>query len=210
MTSFIDLTLPIAAGMPFNPDHFPPEISTYATVEDRGWEARRLTLDSHLGTHMDAPAHFIAGGMSIDRIPLEVLAGPAQVLRLAGLGPRQSITPDLLPPINETRVLLHTGWAEEMLGREEYFTQYPYLTPEAAHVLADAGVRLVGFDTPSPDYDPGDTHIVLLGRGAVIVENVMHLDRVPDRCWIAALPLPIAGGDGCPSRVIAAPIESGG
>ncbi len=207
MTMFIDLTMPIAHGMPFNPDHFPPAISTYATVAAQGWEARRLLLDSHLGTHIDAPAHFIAGAMTIDEIPLDVLAGPTQVIHLPNLAPGASITPELMPPLRESRILLHTGWAAHALGDNEYFTQYPYLTVATAQVLADAGVRLVGLDTPSVDYDPGETHVALLSRGVVIIENVINVDRLSDRCWIAALPLPIQGGDGSPARVIAARAE---
>src|SRR5919198_1611426 len=98
MSTLTDLTMPSASGMPFNPDHFPHAISTYATVPTHGWEARRLILDSNLGTHMDAPAHFMEDGQTIDGTPLDVLVGAAQVIRLSHLGPRDAITPDLLSP----------------------------------------------------------------------------------------------------------------
>ena len=202
MSSYIDLTMPIAPSMPFNPDHFPPQLTTYATVPTHGWEARRLTLDSHLGTHLDAPSHFIEGGTTIEGLSLDALVGPAQVIHLTEIGAGETITAHHLPSIRDERVLIRTGWASRMLGRAEYFTQYPDLSPDAAHALVDAGVRLVGFDTPSPDYDPGETHRVLLGRGVVILENVMNLERIPDHCWIAALPMPVVGGDGSPARVI--------
>jgi kynurenine formamidase len=75
MSTLIDLTMPIAPGMPFNPDRFPPEIATYATVPTHGWQARRLILASHLGAHVDARAHFVEGGEMIDETPLDVLVG---------------------------------------------------------------------------------------------------------------------------------------
>lgn len=80
--TFIDLTLPIAPGMPFNPDHFPPDISSYASIASHGWRASRLVLDSHLGTYIDAPNHFVEGGKALDELDLASLIGPAQIVHL--------------------------------------------------------------------------------------------------------------------------------
>lgn len=200
---FIDLTMPIAEGMPFNPDHFPPDVTPYARIETHGWSASKLVLDSHLGTHMDAPSHFVAGGRTLDQIPLDVLIGPAQIVHLGQVGEREALTPAHFPPISQPRLLIHTGWSERALGTPAYFDRYPYLTPEAAIYLADRGVRLVGLDCPSVDYDPGETHVALLSRGTVIIENLVHLDRLSADCALFALPLPIKGGDGCPLRAVA-------
>lgn len=197
----IDLTMPIRPGMPFNPDHFPPEISCYAEIDTHGWEARKLVLDSHLGTHMDAPSHFVAGGMALDRIPLEVLVGAAQVVQLPHLEPGEAISPEHLPPLNESRVLLATGWYRVSEDTDRYFQHFPYLGEQAAEALVEAGVKLVGIDGPSVDYD-GKTHIVILSSGAVIVENLVRLDELPAICSASILPLPIVGGDGCPVRAI--------
>jgi kynurenine formamidase len=203
MSVFIDLTMPIAEGMPFNPDHFPPEITPYASVATGGWSASRLVLDSHLGTHMDAPCHFVAGGQSIDQVELDVLIGPAQVVHLEQIGEQEALTPAHFPVIDQARLLLHTGWSKRTLGTPAYFTRYPYLTPEAAEYLAGKGVRLVGLDCPSVDYDPGKTHVALLSRGTVIIENLVNLDHLPQSCTLMALPLPIKAGDGCPLRAVA-------
>jgi arylformamidase len=200
---FVDLTMRIAADMPFNPDHFPPEITPYATIETHGWSASRLVLDSHLGTHIDAPCHFLEGGTTVDQIPLDVLIGPAQVVRLDAIEPGQPITPELLPPLEQPRVLIQTGWARDFIGSRDYFSTYPYLTPNTAVSLAEQGVKLVGLDGPSVDYDPGDTHIALLQHGIIIIENLMNLDQLPTQCTLIALPLHIRGGDGSPARVVA-------
>ncbi|MGH3040334.1 MAG: cyclase family protein [Gaiellaceae bacterium] len=198
----IDLTMPIRPGMPFNPDHFPPEINRYAEIDTHGWEARKLVLDSHLGTHMDAPSHFVRGGMALDRIPLEVLVGQAQVVDLPELEDGEAISPDHLPPLNSSRILLATGWWRVSEDSDRYFQRFPYLGEEAAKVLVGAGVRLVGIDGPSIDYD-GKTHVLILSSGAVIVENLVRLDALPATCTASILPLPIVGGDGCPVRAIA-------
>ncbi len=200
---FIDLTMPIAAGMPFNPDHFPPEITPYASIETHGWSASKLILDSHLGTHMDAPSHFVQGAATLDQIALEVLVGTAQVVHLDNVGEKEALLPQRFPVINQERLLIHTRWSGRTLGSPDYFARYPFLTPEAAEHLVNMGVRLVGIDCPSVDYDPGKMHIALLSRGTVIIENLVNLDRLPERCMLIALPLPIKGGDGCPLRAIA-------
>lgn len=201
--TIVDLTQPIEAGMPFNPDHFPPEIAPYADIETHGWRATRIVLDSHLGTHMDAPSHFVPDGDTLDAIPLDRLIGTAEVVRIDGVEARTALTPDHVPATTAARLLLHTGWAECTYGTPDYFAEYPYVTPELAQVLVDRGVILVGLDAPSVDYDPGETHHVLLEAGVLIVENIANLASVPDRIRLTVLPLPIVGGDGCPVRAVA-------
>src|ERR1700761_9390416 len=136
-----DLTLPIGPGMLSNPDHFPPEITTYATLERDGWVARRLVLDSHLGTHLDAPSHFVAGAPDVDQADLTVLMGEAQVIHLSGIEPGEGGTAARLGPVTGRRVLLDTGWGDRGLGAAEYFGQAPYLAPDAARALLAAGTR---------------------------------------------------------------------
>jgi arylformamidase len=199
---FADLTLPIADGMLFNPDHFPPEITAYATLERDGWAARRLVLDSHLGTHLDAPSHFVAGAPDVDEADLAVLIGPAQVLHLDDVVPGEVITAARLGPVTGPRVLLDTGWSARGLGQEEYFGRAPYLAPDTARALLDAGTRLLGVDIPSVDLD-GGVHVALLGGGCLIVENMTGLGVLPGSCELIVLPLPIAGGDGSPVRAVA-------
>jgi len=199
--SLIDLTMPISEGMPSNPDHFPPRITRYAELDSRGWIASELVLDSHLGTHIDAPSHFLANGISLDRIPLEQLVGPVQVMRLP-VASGEAISASQIPPIVRDRVLLATGWESQATQPDTYFRTFPYLSLEAARLLVESGVRLVGIDGPSVDYD-GSVHVLLLEAGVVIVENLVNLGQLPDLCWAAILPLPIVNGDGSPARAIA-------
>src|SRR5215470_5699361 len=106
-----DLTMPISPGMLVNPDHFPPEITTYATLENDGWVARRLVLDSLLGTHLDAPSHFVADAPDVDDADLAVLMGEAQVIHLENVMPGEAISAARLGPVTGRRVLLDTGWS---------------------------------------------------------------------------------------------------
>ncbi|HEY4386351.1 MAG TPA: cyclase family protein [Ktedonobacteraceae bacterium] len=200
---FIDLTMSISDKMPFNPDHFPPEVAPYSNIDENGWTASRMVLSTHNGTHMDAPRHFVKGAESIDNIPLDLLIGPAQIIHLDHvLEEKTLITPAHLPEIHQPRVLLHTKWLERTLGTPAYFSGFPILTPEAAIYLAEKGVRLFGLDAPSIDYD-GDTHTALLSRGIVIIENLINLQQLEAYCELIALPLPLKNGDGSPIRAVA-------
>ena len=197
-----DLTMPISPGMLVNPDHFPPEITIYATLENDGWVARRLVLDSHLGTHLDAPSHFVAGAPDVDEADLAVLIGEAQVIHLENVTPGEAISAARLGPVTGRRVLLDTGWSTRGLGQAEYFGQAPYLAPDCARALLDAGTGLLGVDFPSVDLD-GGVHVTLLSAGCLIVENMTGLGVLPTACELTVLPLPITGGDGSPARAVA-------
>jgi arylformamidase len=198
----VDLTIPLAVGMAYHPAHHGPGLEPYARHPEHGFRATTITLSSHLGTHVDAPSHFVADGATLEAVRLDDLVGPAELVRLETT-PRQELTPADVPDTGATRLLLHTGWAEQATGEQRYFTEYPSIGPALARELVRRGVRLVGLDSPSVDYDPGETHHILLGAGVVIVENLVALERLPDRVDLVVLPLPIVGGDGCPARAIA-------
>jgi arylformamidase len=165
------------------------------------------SLGAHSGTHIDAPMHFIADGAPIDQVALDRLMGAARVIDL----------PDSVQVIdaaelnrhdwrNAKRVLFRTrsslrGW----MGSREFHRDFAYIAPDAAQLLADAGVQLVGIDylsseqfgAPSPR-----THQILLGRGIPIVEG---LDLRPVQAGdydVIVLPLKVAGHEGAPARAI--------
>jgi arylformamidase len=201
---WIDLTMPITPDMPNNPVHEPPRFASYARLDEAGWEATRVGLSSHTGTHMDAPSHYIAGAETIEHVRLDLLTGPAQVIHLGAVGERQAIGSAELGPITAPRVLVHTGWSDRTGDRQAYFDRHPYLTEEAADYLVGSGVRLVGIDSPSVDYHPpSPVHLALLGAGTLIVENLVNLARLGPGCEFSVLPLPLAGLDGSPVRAIA-------
>lgn len=202
--TWTDLTMSVSPDMARGTDHPAPEFSEYATVFADGWEGTRLTLSSHTGTHLDAPSHFEDGAATIDEVPLDLLVGQAQVIHLRGLGEGAAIAPEDLGEIRSTRVLVHTGWDAHLGDASAYFERHPYLTDAAGEHLLRHGVRLLGIDTPSVDYDPPSfVHHLILGAGGVIAEGLVNLARIPDRCELIVLPLLLAGVDGSPVRAIA-------
>ena len=193
--------MPISPEMPSGPDHTTPTFFQYARLEDNGWAATQVTLSSHLGTHLDAPSHFIAGAATVEKLTFEVFTGPAQVIHLSGHGP---IDLDAIGAITSDRVLIDTGWSRRFGDEKSYFEDHPYLTDEVGEHLVRSGARLVGIDTPSVDHHPPSAvHLALLGAGAVIVENLINLDQLGSSCEFIVLPLPLVGVDGSPVRAIA-------
>jgi kynurenine formamidase len=207
----IDLTRAIHPGMPVYPGTAPPEVALDSRIESCGFEERRWTLFSHTGTHMDAPAHLIAGAPTLDQLPVSRFAGEALLIDCAGV-PRGKIGIDLLrrhaPEIDGVQFLvLHTGWGRHW-GTARYFRDYPLLTAEAAGWLAECRLKGVGVDAVSVDrIDSRDypNHRVLLARGTLIIENLAGLERIPGRRFhLSALPMKFAPGEGAPVRAVAA------
>jgi arylformamidase len=178
-----------------------------------------LRLGSHTGTHVDAPRHLVAGAAGVDELLLEVLCGPARVADLRGAGMRL-----------DARVLEESaarfagergGWPErlllrtdtEALERGRFHRGYAHLTRDAAELLRDRGVRLVGIDSWSVDPWSDDeafafpAHHALLDpradREPVVIVECLELSGAQQGDWeLVCLPLRIEGGDGAPARAV--------
>ena len=202
-----DVTVPIRSGMPIY-EGDPPVMIEAASSLASGDSANVsfLHLGAHTGTHVDAPAHFIEGAAKIDSLSLDVLIGAARLVHVPD--DRTEIDSEFLSSCdleNVERIVFHTrnsGFWES--GFRKDFT---HLLPEAAEMLVNRGVKLVGIDYLSIEkFHSGHhrTHIVLLSHGVVIVEG-LNLSGVPAGDYeLICLPLKIAegAGDGAPARVI--------
>lgn len=194
---------------------------TAKTIEGDGWNARTLHLYSHAGTHMDAPTHFFdateqvngqsAGEQTIDRLPLKDCIGPAWVVDISGLSPREKIEIAHLADIKEKfrpgeSLILRTGWSRYIDQPERYRDGLPRISDEFAVWIVQQRVRLLGVEPPSVA-DVNDIaevtriHRILLGGGVTIVEGLTNLSAIrSQQVLFAAFPLKIEGGDGCPCR----------
>ncbi len=208
--TIVDLSHFIEAGMPVYPGTEPPVLAEANTIDGDGFREKKLSLYSHTGTHMDAPAHILAGTKTLDQLPVETFCGEAMLLNCTAAGRASIDLHDLVrhaDAIHKCRFLiLHTGWSRYW-GDERYFSDYPVLTPDAACWLAGAGLRGVGLDTISADAaDAADLpiHTILLGAGMVIVENLTNLAALAHPFFLfACFPLKIRDADGSPVRAVA-------
>jgi len=208
MQTVLDLTHTIAEGMPAYPGTEPPILQQANTVEQDGFAEKLIRMFSHTGTHIDAPAHMLAGAPTLDRLGLDHFVGTACVLEVEG---RTVIERSLL----ETHaaqidgcafVLFHTGWSR-FWGQERYFADFPVLAPEAAQWLAERDLKGVGFDAISVD-PVGSTaftnHFVFFRAGMICIENLTNLAPLAGKRFLfSCLPLKLAEADGSPVRAVA-------
>ena len=165
------------------------------------------SLGAHSGTHIDAPMHFVRDGASIDRVALEPLIGPGRVIDI----------PDGVQAI-DARELNRHEWrgAERVIFRTKsslrgwmkspaFHRDFAYISPDAAQLLADAGVQLVGIDYISAEQfgaPAPNTHRILLGKGIPIVEG-LALEGVGAGDYdVIVLPMKVAGHEGAPARAV--------
>ncbi|HLM01198.1 MAG TPA: cyclase family protein [Pyrinomonadaceae bacterium] len=204
-----DITVPISENVPIYEGDPKVKIDVAAAIA-RGDAANvtQLCFGAHTGTHVDAPNHFIDGTRKIHELDLEKLVGAARVVEI-----EESVTaiePRHVENLEETveRVLFKTRnsrfWNEPETGFRKDFT---YITPEAARVLAEKNIKLVGIDYLSVEKFGSEdfaAHIAFLEKEIVIVEG-LDLRGVPAGEYeLICLPLKIISptGDGAPARTV--------
>ena len=203
----VDLSLPINNALRG------VNISPAKTLAAHGWNATTLTLYSHCGTHMDAPRHFLEDGATIEQQDLAVCSGPAIVLDLTPVEPRELISIERLRPWEDrirpgVRLLLRTDWSQH-IGTDAYRDQLPRVSSELARWLVEHQVALLGVEPPSVadvnnHEELTEVHQILFRGNVLIVEGLAGLDALQqDQVEFIALPLKVTGGDGTPVRAIA-------
>lgn len=165
-----------------------------------------LTLSSHAGTHIDAPSHFINGGMTIDQYPPERFVLPAQVVSVEG---KESISwedvKDAGTRKGEALLFKTDNSRKSLLRRKKFSENFVHLSKEIAYNLVDLGISLVGMDYLSIDRygdDPAPVHRLLLENDILILEGI-DLGKVPPgRYTLICPPIKIQEGEAAPCRAV--------
>jgi kynurenine formamidase len=241
MPRIVDLTLPVATGMagiptiPFYERH-PVKVEAVTVVNDEqrallahggvdhladapatGTMNTVFTLNTHIGTHIDAPRHFFADGGSVDELPLERLVmRDAVVLDVGGKPAGAGVTAD---DLERTGVKVEPGqvaviktlWTNRAWGKPEFWANTIHLEPSVSEWTTARGVVAVAMDcfpekpfwrmTLTPT-ERGANHKRWLKAGIPMIQMLTNLDRIAGRFTITALPLKLTGMDGSPARVI--------
>ena len=221
MAELIDLTLTLGSGrVSLVPGLVGVELEPIQTHATHARSNQKLCLATHIGTHVDAPYHFVDGAATIEDMPLEKYAGPALLLDLrpvaqgksplsvselenAGASPQS---------VRDKIVVLFTGWAEAESGGPRFYGHGPYLSTEGAAFLAECGANAVAVDfpidkhpdTPLSTIKDFPVHRLLLGQNIPLIENLINLDQLLGKEFeLWALPLKLKGGDGAATRAVA-------
>lgn len=205
----IDLSQTMEPGMQQYPGQPTASFDRISNVAEQGVQVTDLHCVVHVGTHCDAPAHFIPGGETMEEVPLDRFVGEAVVVDVEGL-PAREMTPDVLAgaDIRPGDIVLFRSGSWRTWGDPAYLTAYPYVGEALARALVDKGVKTIGLDVISPDpvekTDTSPAHHILLGNRIGIVENLCHLDRIAaKRVFFSAAPVKIKGSDGAFARAYA-------
>jgi arylformamidase len=207
--TWIDISAPIdPRTAPVYPGNAPIKLDFVLNYETGGKLAlSSYSLGAHTGTHVDAPMHFIKGGASVDKVPLGRFVGPARVIDCTA-----DATVIDAAELNKhdwkgaKRILFRTrnsrnGWMSDPTFHEDF----TFVAPDAAQLLADAGVELVGidylsiekFNSPEPR-----THLAFLTKGIPVIEGLSLEDVAAGDYDLIVLPIRIVGHEAAPARAI--------
>ncbi|CAL1297033.1 unnamed protein product [Larinioides sclopetarius] len=225
MTHTFDETIihyPIVSG-------FKMEVELNGTELNDIWVlGEKYSASIHLGTHMDAPAHFYPDGISVDQIPVEHFFAPAAVIDITEKVEldidAEATVEDLLnweclteQSLNGTIVLLKSGWGKRWNNETAFLgtsvgslfdSHFPGFSEEAASFLVEnrtiygVGTEAISFDKGSSKTFPA--HQILLRNGIFGLENVANVDRIPIYgAQLYVMPMKIGKASGAPTRIIA-------
>lgn len=185
-----------------------PVFAPSGTIEKDGYRETHFEFESHLGTHIDAPAHMLPNGKFLDQLPLSAFTGVAVVVDIP-LNNRFIESLHLKSHENIIAkaefILFRTGW-HKFWGSDSYFRNFPVLTPEAVSFLVNHNLKGIGFDVISADpvySSEFENHKVILGKGLIIIENLNFPENLSVATGIfSCFPLPYDHADGSPVRAV--------
>jgi arylformamidase len=208
VSDWIDISVPVRAGMLHWPDDPPVQIGLSGSIGDGDpANVSRLSMSAHTGTHIDAPRHFSDDGAGIDAMPVEAMVGPATVIEIAD--PAMVTARELQEHGLEAggRLLLRTRNSDREWWLDDFDERFVHLEPAAAELIAERGVRTVGVDYLSVGgMEAGrEVHLALLEAGAWIIEGLALGGVRSGDYELFCLPLKIVGCDGAPARALLRP-----
>jgi len=205
-TDWIDVSVPVSEEMAVFAYEQKPQFERRASM-DRGDMGNNSTIHMgiHTGTHLDAPRHGIIDGKTIDKMPLSDAIGPARVIEINDM---EAVRAEALKQYQfkrGERVLFKTQNSARCWKTDAFVADFVYIATDAAQILADAEVRLVGIDYLSVG-GPPETHKILLCAGVWLLEGLDLSAVIPGNYNLVCLPLRLIGVEGSPVRAVLQPL----
>lgn len=208
---WIDVSVPIRSGMAGWPGDPAVEVTRLADIDAGStYNLSWVRMSAHSGTHIDAPLHMLAGGVSMDDMPLDAVIGPARVIDIPGTSAiaAEDLHGHKIEPGD--RILLKTSASQRCSDAAPFVEDCAGLTLTGARYMVEQGVRVIGIDGLSIGgcgSECVDVHRLLMQAGVWIMER-LDLSKVPPgRYDLICLPLKIAGAEGAPARAVLRRIE---
>jgi kynurenine formamidase len=184
---------------------------------EQGFRVQQIKMHAGIGTHIDAPAHCIPGGATVEALPLEQLIRPCLCIDVSKSAQEDfMLQPEGIDAFEKKHrpiadgdfVIVYTGWDQHWHQADRYRNQYqfPSISANAAKLLLKRNIAGIGIDTLSPDCPSNGfpVHQHLLSAGKYIVENVAQASLLPAvGSFSMALPMKGEGLTEAPIRLIA-------
>lgn len=208
-----DLTHIIYSDMPVFPGTEGPIFQKANTLEKDGFQEAKITMYSHTGTHIDAPAHMLSDGLYLDNLDIDHFIGNATILDFSNEN-IEIIDVKALKSYEEKIknvefIIIKTGWSKYW-GHKKYYKDFPSLSEAAAGWLSEFNIKGIGIDAISIDHIESTTfavHKILMQKEIIIIENLTNLDSISNEYFtFSVMPLKNKDADGSPVRAIS--IES--
>ena len=215
----IDFTHPISENMPMYPGTPAPTLHVAYNPVEHGFMETLISLYSHTGTHLDAPAHLYANGLTLDEYPIAQFVGKALIVDCRTLKKGEKIPMSLIQEkenrLNEAEFILFLTGYDKLWGSQDYFSGFPILSEEVIEWVNQRKLKGIGIDAPSFDpvtvdelEDASDElhnhREILKTNRTILLENLCKLEEAGDDLFLlCALPLNTVNADGAPARVIA-------
>jgi kynurenine formamidase len=222
----VDLSHEFRENFPAFPGAPATSRETAVTIPANGFYGQVWTIWEHICTHMDVPAHFIAGGRTSPELTLEELVAPIAVIDISGRAARE---PDTVVSVEDlvryerrhgriphsAVVAMYSGWEARAGSVEAYRNtdaggtmRFPGFGKDAVDWLLERRqIHGIGVDTMSLDHGSSatfDVHLTVLGADRYGVENLRNLRQLPARGATIVLGLiPWREGSGGPCRAFA-------
>ncbi len=206
----IDLTHDLISGDLVLDGEQKPQLEQISTIPSKGYAVTFISIHSHTGTHIDAPAHMLENAKSLTSFPVSKFYGKGLMIPCQKFA-HQEIPLEYLKQF-ENRIaevefiILHTGW-DQKWNTPEYFKNFPVLSEEAASWLSRFGLKGIGIDAISIDHIDSQTmtiHKILLSKEVLIIENLTKLETLKDRSFnFQCMPIKFKDIDGSPVRAVA-------
>ncbi len=206
----VDLTHLLNSEISVYPGSEKPVFRQVLDVETDGLAVQKFEMNTHTGTHMDSPAHMLAGGKSLDQFSPEKFFGKAICIDCTSFLGKNIEIEDL--KLYEEKigkvdfVLLRTDWSEKW-KTEDYSKDFPTLSETACEWLTGFELKGSGLDVISIDYvDSADlrNHHIVFQKGMLIIENLTNLSELENNFFMfSCYPLKIENADGSPIRAVA-------
>jgi arylformamidase len=199
---WIDISVPVSEIMAVFAYEQKPQFERRASM-DRGDMGNNSTIHMgiHTGTHLDAPRHSIIDGKAIDKMPLSDAIGPARVIEI---NDGEAVKAEVLKQYQfkrGERVLFKTQNSARCWKTDSFVPDFVYIATDAAQILADSGVKLVGIDYLSVG-GPPETHKILLTAGIWLLEGLDLSAAKAGNYNLLCLPLKLIGTEGSPVRAV--------